>query len=228
MARSWLQDARTVRCSCSSWMWFQDEDLCDSECWSSVAVVLQICLWNPETGLQMGKALTGHTKWITWLCWEPLHLWGYTLYTRIFSHLLLPHSLRVAPSISFTLWGKFMSPVTFVSTLSLKAPEMRKVWGHSLVRNPECRYLASSSKDGSLRIWDTVLGRCEKILTGHTQSVTCVKWGGDGLLYTSSQDRTVKVWRAKDVSDYKAAISPLPKWGKYTSDFKRALKTGKF
>lgn len=67
-------------------------------------------------------------------------------------------------------------------------------------RNPECRFLASSSKDGSVRIWDTVLGRCEKILTGHTQSVTCVKWGGDGLLYTSSQDRTVKVWRAKDVS----------------------------
>uniref|UniRef100_A0A665XCP6 Notchless protein homolog 1 n=1 Tax=Echeneis naucrates TaxID=173247 RepID=A0A665XCP6_ECHNA len=65
-------------------------------------------------------------------------------------------------------------------------------------RNPECRYLASSSKDGSVRIWDTLLGRCEKILTGHTQSVTCVKWGGDGLLYTSSQDRTVKVWRAKD------------------------------
>lgn len=68
------------------------------------------------------------------------------------------------------------------------------------VSNPECRYLASSSKDGSIRVWDTVLGRCEKILTGHTQSVTCVKWGGDGLLYTSSQDRTVKVWRAKDVS----------------------------
>uniref|UniRef100_A0A8D3AAR5 Notchless protein homolog 1 n=1 Tax=Scophthalmus maximus TaxID=52904 RepID=A0A8D3AAR5_SCOMX len=64
--------------------------------------------------------------------------------------------------------------------------------------NPECRYLASSSKDGAIRIWDTVLGRCEKILTGHIQSVTCVKWGGDGLLYTSSQDRTVKVWRAKD------------------------------
>uniref|UniRef100_A0A1A8EQT8 Notchless protein homolog 1 n=1 Tax=Nothobranchius korthausae TaxID=1143690 RepID=A0A1A8EQT8_9TELE len=98
----------------------------------------QICLWDPVTGTQIGKTLTGHTKWITWLCWEPLHL------------------------------------------------------------NPECRFLASSSKDGSIRIWDTILGRCEKILTGHTQSVTCVKWGGDGLLYTSSQDRTVKVWRAKD------------------------------
>ncbi|XP_025033270.1 notchless protein homolog 1-like, partial [Python bivittatus] len=100
----------------------------------------QILLWDPSTGTQMGRILVGHSKWITSLCWEPLHL------------------------------------------------------------NPECRYLASSSKDGSVRIWDTVAGRCDKILTSHTQSVTCLRWGGDGLLYSSSQDRTIKVWRAQDVS----------------------------
>lgn len=66
-------------------------------------------------------------------------------------------------------------------------------------RNPECRYVASSSKDGSVRVWDTTAGRCERILTGHTQSVTCLRWGGDGLLYSASQDRTIKVWRAHDV-----------------------------
>lgn len=64
--------------------------------------------------------------------------------------------------------------------------------------NPECRYVASSSKDGSVRVWDTTVGRCERILTGHTQSVTCLRWGGDGLLYSASQDRTIKVWRAHD------------------------------
>lgn len=68
-----------------------------------------------------------------------------------------------------------------------------------LSRNPECRYVASSSKDGSVRVWDTTVGRCERILTGHTQSVTCLRWGGDGLLYSASQDRTIKVWRAHDV-----------------------------
>uniref|UniRef100_A0A287A8X1 Notchless protein homolog 1 n=1 Tax=Sus scrofa TaxID=9823 RepID=A0A287A8X1_PIG len=105
------------------------------KCGSSV---LQILLWDPSTGKQVGRALAGHSKWITALSWEPLHA------------------------------------------------------------NPECRYVASSSKDGSVRVWDTTAGRCERILTGHTQSVTCLRWGGDGLLYSASQDRTIKVWRAHD------------------------------
>ncbi|XP_064653339.1 notchless protein homolog 1-like [Lineus longissimus] len=64
--------------------------------------------------------------------------------------------------------------------------------------DPECRYLASSSKDGTVRIWDTVLQQCKFVLAGHLQCVSCVKWGGSDLLYTASQDRTVKVWRAED------------------------------
>jgi len=62
----------------------------------------------------------------------------------------------------------------------------------------ECRYLASSSKDCTIRIWDTILQQCTIILSSHTQSVTCIKWGGTNLIYSSSQDRTVKVWRADD------------------------------
>ncbi|KAK4883628.1 hypothetical protein RN001_006947 [Aquatica leii] len=64
--------------------------------------------------------------------------------------------------------------------------------------NPDCRLFASSSKDGDVRIWDAHLCQTTLILTGHTKSVTVVKWGGAGLLYTASQDRTVRVWRAKD------------------------------
>ena len=78
-----------------------------------------------------------------------------------------------------------------------------------LPSNPECRYVASSSKDGSVRVWDTTAGRCERILTGHTQSVTCLRWGGDGLLYSASQDRTIKVWRAHDV---RAGRGLQPAW----------------
>ena len=69
-----------------------------------------------------------------------------------------------------------------------------------MCRNPECRFVASSSKDGTVRIWDTMLFKTVLVLSGHTHCVTCVRWGGEGLLYTSSQDRTIKVWRTKDVS----------------------------
>lgn len=64
--------------------------------------------------------------------------------------------------------------------------------------NPECRRIASAGKDNVARIWDTVLCRCLLTLAGHTQTVTCVKWGGAGLIFTSSQDRSVKMWRADD------------------------------
>ncbi|KAF8038613.1 hypothetical protein BT93_B1212 [Corymbia citriodora subsp. variegata] len=57
-----------------------------------------------------------------------------------------------------------------------------------------CRRFVSSSKDGDARIWDVTLRRCVICLSGHTLAVTCVKWGGDGVIYTGSQDCTIKVW----------------------------------
>lgn len=64
--------------------------------------------------------------------------------------------------------------------------------------NPNCRRFASSSKDTTIRIWDIVLNRCELVLSGHSSSVTCVKWSANGLIYSASQDRSVKVWRGQD------------------------------
>lgn len=36
------------------------------------------------------------------------------------------------------------------------------------------------------------------MLSGHSMSVTCIKWSANGLIYSSSQDRSVKVWRGSD------------------------------
>lgn len=47
-----------------------------------------------------------------------------------------------------------------------------------------CRRFVSSSKDGDARIWDVSSRKCVISLTGHTLAITCVKWGGDGMIYT--------------------------------------------
>lgn len=57
-----------------------------------------------------------------------------------------------------------------------------------------------------MKIWDLGLGRCITVLSGHTMSVTCLRWGGDGLIYTGSQDRMVKVYAAEDVRARPSAI----------------------
>ncbi|KAG8389225.1 hypothetical protein BUALT_Bualt02G0206700 [Buddleja alternifolia] len=57
-----------------------------------------------------------------------------------------------------------------------------------------CRRFVSASKDGDARIWDVTLKKCVMSLTGHTLAITCVKWGGDGVIYTGSQDCTIKMW----------------------------------
>ncbi|XP_076805283.1 notchless protein homolog 1-like [Clavelina lepadiformis] len=98
----------------------------------------QICIWDPKTGKQQGKTMSGHKQWITYLCWQPLHLDG------------------------------------------------------------ACRKLASSSKDATVRIWDVVTFQCIRTLSSHLQSITCIKWSGEDLIYSASQDRTIKVWRSSD------------------------------
>lgn len=57
-----------------------------------------------------------------------------------------------------------------------------------------CQRVASASKDGTIKIWDTVRHSCLISLSGHTNAVRCIKWGGEGLLYSASADRSIKVW----------------------------------
>ncbi|XP_055950651.1 notchless protein homolog 1-like isoform X2 [Argiope bruennichi] len=67
-----------------------------------------------------------------------------------------------------------------------------------LHRNGDCRRLASASKDTTVRVWDIVTYHALYVLSSHTGSVTCLRWGGSGLIYSGSQDRTIKVYRASD------------------------------
>ncbi|XP_034189286.1 notchless protein homolog 1 [Osmia lignaria lignaria] len=123
----------------------------------------------------------GHKHWVLCISWSPC---GTKLASACKNGTILLWNPKTGKQIGRAMLG-------------------HKMWVTSLCwepyhRNPECQHLVSASKDGDLRIWDTVRGQTVRTLTGHTKSVTCVKWGGNGLIYSASQDRTIKVWRAED------------------------------
>jgi len=119
-------------------------------------------LWDPKTGKADGEGMKGHTKWITSLSWEPIHLYAL-------------RSLCIIVSFSIVL--------------------MRR----NAYRNPSNPRLASSSKDSTVRVWHAKSRKLDFTLGGHSASVNQVRWGGEGVIFTASSDRTVKLWDGKDV-----------------------------
>ena len=58
----------------------------------------------------------------------------------------------------------------------------------------KCERIVTASKDGLAKIWNVRTERCEATMAGHADSVEAVRWGGEGLIYTASRDRLIKVW----------------------------------
>ncbi|XP_058128294.1 protein Notchless [Anopheles ziemanni] len=124
---------------------------------------------------------TGHRQWVMCVAWSPDSL-------KIASACKAGEIRIWSPDTGKQLGRPLVGHKKWISSLSWEPYH----------RNAECRFLASAGNDNDARIWDVVLGQCVKVIAGHTAAVTAVRWGGAGLLYTSSRDRTIKMWRAED------------------------------
>ncbi|XP_071707124.1 notchless protein homolog [Rutidosis leptorrhynchoides] len=133
-------------------------------------------LWDLNTQTPMFTC-TGHKNWVLCIAWSPD---GKHLVSGSKSGELQCWDPRTGKSSGNLLTGhkKWITGISW-EPVHLKSPSRRFV---------------TSSKDGDARIWDVTLRKSVIILSGHTLAVTCVKWGGDGFIYTGSQDCTIKVW----------------------------------
>jgi WD40 repeat protein len=82
-----------------------------------------------------------------------------------------------------------------------KATVRRRLQGHTDVvdstsLSPDERYIASGSRDKSVRVWEAATGELVTTLEGHEDEVRSVVWSGDGQwLASGSFDKTVRLWR---------------------------------
>uniref|UniRef100_A0A5S6QHV3 WD_REPEATS_REGION domain-containing protein n=1 Tax=Trichuris muris TaxID=70415 RepID=A0A5S6QHV3_TRIMR len=123
----------------------------------------------------------GHNNWVLCLSWSPDGL-------KLASGCKSGNIIVWNPENGERIGKALSAHRSWVNCIAWKPLHM----------DPNCRFLASSSKDTDIRIWDVVLGQCIRVLSGHTASVTCVRWGGEDFIYSASHDRTIKMWRAND------------------------------
>ena len=134
-------------------------------------------LWDCDTGTPL-HTLKGHTSWVLVVSFSPD---GNFLATGS-----MDNSARIwNPKTGEGLGGPLKGHSKWITSLA---------WEPYHVQEADKPRLASASKDFTVRIWNVPLRRIEMVLAGHKGSVTCVRWGGIGRIYTASQDKSIKIW----------------------------------
>ncbi|KAI4200953.1 MAG: hypothetical protein LQ346_002279 [Caloplaca aetnensis] len=134
-------------------------------------------IFDTDTGTPV-HTLKGHTSWVLVTSWSPDDT---TVATGS-----MDNTVRLwDPKTGLHLGQPLKGHTKWVTSLA---------WEPYHLRQNSTSRLASSSKDATVRVWDTVSKRIDLVLSGHKSSVSCVRWGGTGTIYTSSHDKTIKLW----------------------------------
>jgi ribosome assembly protein 4 len=146
--------------------------------------------WKPDSQIP-DKTLKGHSNWVLTLSFSPD--------AKKLASASMDKSIRIWDPLSGACLGKpLVGHKKWVTSLAWQPyhlSEMRTGPGEADDAQGNCsNRIVSASKDGTLRIWNLTTYSCQKVLAGHAAAVTCVKWSGEGPIYSASQDRTIKAW----------------------------------
>ena len=139
-------------------------------------------LWDLSTQTPL-KTFTGHRDWVLCLAWSPD---GRYLASGSRDGQVRVWTVETGDCQVFSGHRDYVTSLAWEPYAALAESKHRVN-----------ERLASSSKDGAVRIWDVPGHSCFFSLSGHSQSVQVVRWGGSGYIYTGSRDRTINVYEGK-------------------------------
>jgi len=157
-----------------------------------------IKIWEVATGY-CTRTLRGHDEWVRDLIISPdnslIASCGHDKTVRLWDqvkgeciHTMRDHSHYIE-CLAF-------SPATVAS---YDAPDGKSYKGKA---GAACNFLASGSRDKTIKIWETSTGICVATLIGHDNWVQGITWHPNGKYIISvSDDKTIKIW---DISQGRA------------------------
>lgn len=140
-------------------------------------------IWDCLTSTPM-VTLEGHKNWVLCVAWSPDN--------KMIATGSMDNTLRLwDPETGKTIGDVLRGHSKWITALAWEP--LHLVAGRTDFR------MASSSKDSTIKVWDTIQHRPIFTLSGHSAAVTCLRWGGKNWIYSGSQDKSIRIWDAKDV-----------------------------
>ncbi|QPG72948.1 ribosome assembly [Brettanomyces nanus] len=130
-----------------------------------------IRLWDSKTGEPLGGALKGHRKWISSLCWEPIHL---------VKPGQNPRLLSGSEDGTIKVWDTTRRQCAMTMSGHKSAVSCVK-WGGS-------NLIYSSSHDKTIKVWDANNGKCLQTLRSHAHWVNHLALSTDYALRIGAYD----------------------------------------
>ncbi|XP_014479327.1 PREDICTED: notchless protein homolog 1 [Dinoponera quadriceps] len=139
-----------------------------SPCGSKLASACKngsIYLWDPNTGKQIGRAMTGHKMWVTSLCWEPYH-----------KNPECQYLASASKDCDVRIWDTKRSQTCRTLSGHTKSVTCVKWGGSGLIY--------SASQDRTVKVWRAEDGVLCRTLVGHAHWVNTLALNVDYVLRT--------------------------------------------
>ena len=145
-------------------------------------------IWDTTTCLPK-SILKGHADHILYTAWSPCGLY---LASADRKGQVFVWDPLTAASVCKALKGH----KSWITALAWEPLHLSGHKGGADGRPEGSSLLASAGKDGIVRVWNVRSGALQFSVSGHNDSIECLRWGGqgEGLLFSGSRDRSICVW----------------------------------